>query len=270
MSSPVKCDARYGMVINLDRCIGCGSCMTACAVENNVALTPQEADFTRGITLMRVDKTDNGKNYPDCDSVRIPVPCQHCHNTPCLSVCPVTAVEIDHRTGIVTQVPARCMGCRYCMVACPFQIPAYEYDNALDPEVKKCTFCYERVTRDGQLPACVSICPNEALVFGTREELIEAARSRIQKNPKRYTDHIYGEKEVGGTSWMYLAPADFDHTELPELTDEPIPNATEQIQHGIFKSFVPPLALYGLLGLVMHSLRHGQDDDDEEAGHESH
>ena len=100
----------------------------------------------------------------------------------------------------------------------------------------------------------MAICPNEALTFGKREDLIDAAYSRIKNAPDRYVDHVYGEHEIGGTSWLYLAPVDFKYTELPRLDKRPMPELTETIQHGIFKSFVPPLALYGLLGLVMHSL----------------
>ncbi len=196
MSSPVKLLARYGMVINLDRCIGCGSCMMGCAVENNVSLTPEKADYRRGITLMRVDHADNGKNHPDCDTVRIPVPCQHCHNTPCLSVCPVNAVEVDHRTGIVTQVPVRCMGCRYCMAACPYHARYFNWwdtehpnEKTLNPDVaprmrgvaEKCNFCHGRLQQAEQqtalegkdkIPeeyyqtACTEACPSGAIVFG--------------------------------------------------------------------------------------------------------
>ncbi|MDJ0764664.1 MAG: 4Fe-4S dicluster domain-containing protein [Myxococcota bacterium] len=200
MSSPVKCEKRYGMVINLDRCIGCGSCAVACAVENNVALTPELADFNRGITWMRVAKGDNGKNHPQFESVRIPVPCQHCDNPPCLPVCPVTAVEVDHRTGIITQIPVRCMGCRYCMAACPYHAryfnwwdPKYPNDKALNPDVsprmrgvaEKCNFCHGRLQRAEQKAAlngkkeidpkdyqtaCTEACPSGAIVFGNLDD----------------------------------------------------------------------------------------------------
>jgi Fe-S-cluster-containing dehydrogenase component len=159
----------------------------------------------------------------------------------------------------------KCIGCRYCMVACPFQIPTYEYQNALDPQVRKCTFCSERVLKEGKRPACVDICPSEALIFGTREELIDLAKSRFRAAPGRYVEHIYGEKEIGGTGWMYLSAVDIAAAKLPKLGEKPIPEATESIQHGIFKSFVPPLALYSLLGLVMHSLK---EKNTKETGHE--
>ncbi len=151
------------------------------------------------------------------------------------------------------------------MVACPFQIPAYEYDNAMAPQVRKCTFCYDKILA-GEKPACVAICPNEALTFGRRKELIELAYSRIAIKPDSYYNHVYGESEIGGTSWLYLAGADFVNTELPKLGDKPIPETTETIQHGIFKNFIPPLALYGLLGLAMYNLR--EKNGERENNHE--
>jgi hypothetical protein len=112
------------------------------------------------------------------------------------------------------------------MMACPFEIPAYEYDKALDPKVMKCTMCYPRVQK-GQLPGCVEACPKEALTFGKRQDILKIARDRIHKHPERYVDHIYGETEMGGTSWLYLSAVPFSQigmredlgvTPAPELT----------------------------------------------------
>ena len=108
-----------------------------------------------------------------------------------------------------------CVGCRYCMVACPFDVPAYEYHKALDPKIMKCTMCHPRIL-EGKLPGCVEACPTEALVFGKRDELIRVARDRIHTFPERYVDHIYGEKEMGGTSWLYLSAVPFSELGLRE------------------------------------------------------
>jgi len=266
-------DQAIGVLVDTTVCIGCRKCEWACNQQNDLSDEPLASFEDRSVFTKhrRPDKDAytvvNEFRPPNAQQAAytMKVQCLHCNKPACVSACIVGALRKDPK-GPVKYDEWKCIGCRYCMVACPFQVPAYEYDNALDPEVRKCTFCYERVTRDGQLPACVAICPNEALVFGTREELLAAARSRIRNHPERYIDHIYGEHEVGGTSWMYLAPADFKHTELPQLPEEPAPDATETIQHGIFKSFVPPLALYGLLGLVMHSMRHAKEDDEELEG----
>ena len=99
------------------------------------------------------------------------------------------------------------------MVACPFQVPSFEYDKALNPKIMKCDFCFER-TKEGQLPACVEICPVEALTYGPRSELIKIAREKIKKYPEKYIDYIYGENEVGGTAWLYLAGQDLAKQKL--------------------------------------------------------
>ena len=120
----------------------------------------------------------------------------------------------------------RCVGCRYCMIACPFEIPTYEYDSALSPRVMKCTLCHPRIL-EGKLPGCVESCPTEALVFGKRDDLLKIARARITRRPDKYVDHIYGEREMGGTAWLYLSSVPFENigmrmdlgvTSAPELT----------------------------------------------------
>jgi len=136
------------------------------------------------------------------------------------------------------------------MVACPWQIPAFEYAKAIQPDIMKCDFCYER-QQEGNLPACVEICPEEALTFGKRKDLIKIARQRIKREHDRYVNHILGEHEVGGTSWLYLASEDFAILDFPNLGTDPAPGVTEKIQHGIFAYFIPPVALYALLGGIM-------------------
>jgi len=124
----------------------------------------------------------------------------------------------------------------------------------------KCGFCADRVLKEeGRKPACVEICPNEALTFGKRRELRSLAHQKAVASPGRYLDHLYGESGAGGTSWMYLMGIVFARADLPPLGSRPIPELTETIQHGGFKNFVPPLALFGLLGLVMASQRSGEN-----------
>jgi molybdopterin-containing oxidoreductase family iron-sulfur binding subunit len=113
--------SRYGMVIDLDKCNGCGNCMLACAVENNIPSAHKEESERTGITWMRVYKVENDKPFPENRAVYLPLTCQQCdHHTPCESVCPQKAVEYDSETGILAQIPVRCLGCRYCMTACPY------------------------------------------------------------------------------------------------------------------------------------------------------
>ena len=266
-----ECEAALGVLVDTTVCIGCRKCELACDLANKTS-ERSRAEFDDmsvydkhrrpdyyAYTVVNRFKDPNiaNKNYT------MKVQCMHCVDPACVSACIVGALRKDKR-GPVIYDAWKCIGCRYCMVACPFQIPAYEYNNAINPQVKKCTFCLERTLEQGQPPACVAICPNEALTFGRRSDLIDAAYIRIKNDPDRYFNHLYGEYEIGGTSWMYLAPVDFKYTELPKLDSEPIPETTEKIQHGIFKSFVPPLALYGLLGLVMHSLNGEKEKDKDE------
>jgi len=249
-------------------CIGCRKCELACNRQNGLSDKPLAAYEDK--TVFSIHRRPSSDAYTVINSFANPkgienksylkVQCMHCNDPACVSACIVGALRKTPE-GPVTYDAWRCIGCRYCMVACPFQIPAYEYNNPLNPRVKKCTFCAERL-REGKRPACVEICPAEALIYGTRRELLELAHLKIMQNPGLYRDYVYGESEVGGTGWLYLASTDFSHTELPPLPGDAIPHRTETIQHGIFKSFIPPLALYGLLGLVMHSLRR---DDQQEA-----
>lgn len=194
---------RYGMTIDIDRCTGCGACMVACAVENNVAPTPAEAGDRRGVTPIRVFKIDNAAAFPDRRSAYIPVMCQQCgEHTPCVSVCPQQAVDIDPETGVVGQMPQRCLGCRYCMAACPYHARYYNWwdptwpagmEKTLNPNVaprmrgvvEKCNFCHgryhearaaaalnggKRTDATSYTPACVEACPTGAIQFGDLDD----------------------------------------------------------------------------------------------------
>jgi formate dehydrogenase iron-sulfur subunit len=263
-------DKAYGVLVDSTFCIGCRKCEYACNQVNKLPTQELKAFDDKSVFKDHRRPTDGAytvvnsyadPNIPDKQDY-LKVQCMHCNDPACASACIVGAFKKTPE-GPVTYDAWKCMGCRYCMVACPFQIPAYEYSNAFSPKVVKCTFCYTRLTSEGKRPGCVEICPNEALTFGTRKELIEQAHSRIRQYPGRYHDHVYGEHEVGGTSWLYLAGVDFDATELPKLTEQPIPEHTESIQHGVFKSFVPPIALYGLLALAMNSLKNKKNGGDD-------
>jgi formate dehydrogenase iron-sulfur subunit len=150
------------------------------------------------------------------------------------------------------------------MVACPFQIPSFEFERALKPNIVKCDFCISR-TSEGRLPACVETCPVEALTYGRRSALIEVARGRIENYPDRYKDCIYGEFEAGGTSWLYLANTDFKELQFPDVGRNPMPGTSEAIQHGIFAYFVPPLSLYALLGGLMWITKKRETAEEEVA-----
>jgi Fe-S-cluster-containing dehydrogenase component len=196
--------------------------------------------------------------YPTDDKDKpayVKVQCMHCVDPACVSACIVGALTKDEATGAVVYDAGRCLGCRYCMVACPYQIPAYEYGEALKPRVRKCELCNSRITPEKPVPACVKSCPREAILFGRRDEILETARMRISRSPGRYVDKVYGETEVGGADVMYLAPVDFSRLGLLKLPDAAPPRLTEAIQHGVFRYFIPPAALFAFLGTMMHVFR---------------
>ena len=210
---------RRGMVIDLEKCIGCRSCAVACKQHN---AQPAGSWWNRVVT----PGSDRHLTASAPENLYfLPIHCQHCQNAPCVKVCPVGATyQTDDGTVLIDF--ERCIGCRYCMVACPFYVPAFEYEKAFTPRVLKCTFCSHRTSR-GQAPACVEACPYGVMTFGKRGELLELAHERITKHPHRYVHHVYGETEVGGTSWLYLSPVSFEklgfqadvpHFAIPELT----------------------------------------------------
>jgi len=259
-------DKAQGVLVDTTICIGCRKCEWACNQANQLPSGDILSFEDKSVFKDHRRPTENAytviNTYQDPtlpDKQRyIKIQCMHCNHPACASACIVGALKKTEQ-GTVVYDAWKCMGCRYCMIACPFQIPAYEYGNVMAPQVRKCTFCFDRVTKEGKKPGCVEICPNEALTFGPRGDLLQLARARIRQTPGRYIDHIYGEQEAGGTSWMYLAGTEFSGTELPILDSRPIPEITEKIQHGVFKAFVPPLVLYGLLALAMRSFRKDGD-----------
>jgi len=220
----------YGCLTDLTRCIGCRSCEEACNKANG--LPPPEKPFDDESVLEKKRRTSAGaytvvNKYPDGKGGTVfrKTQCNHCNEPACASACLVKAYTKTPE-GAVVYNPDICLGCRYCMVACPFGVPAYEYHNARSPRIRKCQMCYDRI-KQGGVPACVEACPMETLTFGKRSALIKIARERIAKNPERYIDHIYGENEVGGTSWMYISGVPFEQVGLdPDLGRTPYPELT--------------------------------------------
>ncbi len=181
----------------------------------------------------------------------------HCQEPACASACFVKALE-KTSLGPVVYHEDRCVGCRYCMVACPFTMTKFEWDKSI-PAIKKCVFCYERQLA-GQPPACVEACPAETLTFGKRKDLLEVARSRIYRNPEKYSHHIYGEHEVGGTSWLYISSVPFEELAFrTDLGTKPYPELTRS-----FLSAVPlVLILWPALLMGCYSFSKQKEEADE-------
>lgn len=256
---------RMGVLVDSTVCIGCRKCEWACKVAHNIECDEFES-YKNDETLESLRRPDTTNltvvnKYLNNGKRTVKLQCMHCEFPACESACIVGAIT-KNENGAVIWDTEKCIGCRYCMVACPFQIPAFEYHKALDPKIVKCDFCIDR-TSDKQLPACVNICPVEALTYGNREELIIEAKRRIRNHPEIYYDHIYGEEEVGGTSWLYLADKKLDGDVFPKLNNNPAPGVSESIQHGLFAYFIPPIAVYALLGGIMWLTKDSADKSEK-------
>jgi formate dehydrogenase iron-sulfur subunit len=219
MSSGRKRSAK-GLLLDTTRCVGCGACYQACKEKNGLPVLTTEvseeklADQTYTVLQKRAGRY-------------VRKMCMHCQDPTCVSVCPVGALR-KSSLGPVDYEEHRCIGCRYCMQACPFDIPKYEWSKVL-PGITKCTLCGDRLEA-GLATACAAACPTGATTFGSREDLIEEARARIRNHPDRYVNHIYGLEEVGGTSVLLISDLAFDRLGYPtNLSNDPLPMLTWQV-----------------------------------------
>jgi formate dehydrogenase iron-sulfur subunit len=223
---------RRGLLHDTTLCVGCRSCELACNQANaQVPSGPPVGDMKVFDKKRKLgpDRYTVVNRYAEAQGGQPAIyrkhQCMHCNEPCCASVCFVSAFTKTPE-GPVLYNPDVCVGCRYCVFACPYYALSYGYNDPVTPRVVRCTMCYPRI-KQGLAPACAEACPTGAIVYGKREELIWVARERIRKNPGRYIDHIFGEKEYGGTSWLTLAGVEFSMLGLPEhLSHEPLPNLT--------------------------------------------
>jgi Fe-S-cluster-containing dehydrogenase component len=208
---------RRGVLVDTTKCVGCRACEAACT-ETNGQPDPVRLDDP---AVFKTARTTDTRHHTVVNAANTAAPaparfvkrqCMHCLEPACASACLVRALN-KTPSGPVEYHKDRCLGCRYCMVACPFSVPKYEYESAT-PFVQKCTFCGDRQAR-GEAPACTSVCPSGALTFGNRDELLDTARERLYAKGSTYVRHIFGEREVGGTSWIYITDIPFDKLGLP-------------------------------------------------------
>jgi Fe-S-cluster-containing dehydrogenase component len=255
-----------GMLYDATRCIGCKTCVVACHEANFP--NPFEEETERGdMYFDPVDLDDRCRNIIKLfkDGERrsyVKRQCMHCIDPACAGACMIGALQ-KREHGAVTYDPSRCIGCRYCEVACPFNIPRFEWTKPFSSKIVKCELCSHRLA-EGKIPACCEVCPTSAVIFGRYPDLLEEAHRRIADNPGRYRDHVYGEHEAGGTQVLYLGPPHVEFAELglPALSDDSVAAKTRTLQHGIYQGFLTPVALYGILGAVMWRNRRAAKQDD--------
>ena len=212
---------RFGLLHDTTLCVGCRSCEVACKEVNKLPPSKIPVGNTRVFDKQRRTTHESltvvNRYKAGDDSGRAVFrkqQCMHCNEPCCASVCLVKAFTKTPE-GPVVYDPSVCIGCRYCVMACPYYALSYEYDDPVTPKVMRCTMCYPRIKK-GQNPGCADACPTGAITYGRRADLIKVARERIRKRPDRYVDHIFGEHEFGGTSWLMLGGVSFKSLGLPE------------------------------------------------------
>ncbi|PLX47227.1 MAG: hydrogenase 2 protein HybA [Desulfobulbaceae bacterium] len=281
-----------GILYDSSLCIGCQACMVGCKQANDMEPDPEggqtiwdnPADLSSR-TLTVIKKYEEGKartrNQTKDGFAFVKLQCMHCADPACVSACPVSAMTKDAETGIVSYNKKACIGCRYCQIACPYNIPKFEWHKPL-PQIVKCELCRHLIAKGG-ISACCASCPTGASLFGPVELLKEEAHRRLLYEAGHYYEFplhdirsgrsvvqpaalykqkLYGEKELGGSQVMLLSAVDFHHLGMPELPDKSYASTTETIQHTLYKGMFLPVALLG--GLVYFVKKNAEKLHDDE------
>lgn len=240
-----------GLLYDTTRCIGCKACVVACKEANGM---PADTDgYGGGLYDAPEGLNETTRNviqlYKEADATSyVKRQCMHCVDPACVGACMLQALTKDER-GIVSWDGGKCVGCRYCQMACPFNVPKFEWSRQV-PRIVKCELCRHRLA-EGKIPACAEVCPRHAVIYGTCTELLAEAHRRLAAAPGRYVPKVYGEHELGGTQCLYLSHVPFEKLGFRFQHDQPVPEVQQTVQHGIYQGFVVPAALYAVLGGVM-------------------
>jgi len=303
---PLPSDA-VGLLYDSTLCIGCKACVTACKEVNNMPpdVGPEQQSWngapgnpiwdspvelsakTLNVIKAYSHGTGEKKDSVENGHAFIKRQCLHCVDPSCVSVCPVSAMTKDATTGIVNHNPDACIGCRYCVLSCPFGVPKYDYNDAFG-EIKKCQLCKQRLAKN-ELPGCADVCPTGATLFGRTEDLRKEAKRRTALKPGEvthyprgdingkvggprdgheatvqvaYQPHVYGETELGGTQCLAVSAVPFDKLNLPtNVPDTGYPTLSEGIQHTLYAGMVGPAVVFAGLAYLAH--RNTKDHTDE-------
>jgi len=292
-----------GLLFDGTLCIGCRACMTACKNENGMPPEFTELRQESGaaelwdapldisgktLNVIKVyrDGTGEVRNQEKDGHAYTKLSCYHCVDPSCISACPVSAMTKDEKNGIVSYSKEACIGCRYCVAACPFGVPRFTYDQAF-PQISKCELCKHRYG-EGKYAACAEVCPTGATLFGTITELRQEVARRKALTPgtetvfprgkygsddsytgtvAKYIDHVFGEKEIGGTQVLHLSSVPFEKLGKPTLPDVAPAAVSESIQHTLYHGMIAPLVFLG--GLVYLAKRNMKDEVEDSASAET-
>src|SRR4051812_15482244 len=267
LATPASADAvvpaadALGLLYDATLCIGCKTCVVKCQEANHLEPdTSLDKKYdapvalnARAKTVIKLYRGEEGESFMKAQ-------CMHCVDPACVSACMIGALT-KGANGIVSYNVDYCVGCRYCEIACPFNVPKFEWAKTT-PKIVKCELCRERLA-EGKEPACTEVCPRQAVIFGKRSDLLQEAKRRIAAAPDKYQPTVYGETEAGGTQCLYISHVPFDKLGLPTLDDTPAPHLARLVQTTVYRWFAAPVVAYGALGLVM--LRNRRAEEKPEA-----
>ena len=240
-----------GLLYDATQCIGCKACVVACKDANN--MPADTSGFGQGLYDSADSLNQYTKNviqlYKDNDETSfVKKQCMHCIDPACVGACMLGALQ-KGKFGVVSYDVSKCVGCRYCETVCPFNVPKFEWAKKA-PKIVKCELCKDRLA-EGKEPACTEVCPRKAVIFGRYTDLLDEAHRRLNANPTKYVQKVYGEHDLGGTQVLYLSHVDFQKIGFRFQQSESVPHLQQSVTHGVYKGFAGPVALYALLGAVV-------------------